>query len=199
MIFIASNTSKEYQEDVHKELLEIAKHVSTIESERKKNLEARAGVLVGFNGLALVTLLNSSVRVLEVGIPAFNELTYDSVMFTPIVKLPLFTKLAPVISMILFLFSCICLTVSLYKFMLVIGQPRQYKSIDMKEIINLGIQHTNSLFYMKSSAIYTNALNFNRKLTENKYKDFSIASKILIISVVSLLIWYLFYHSIIVK
>lgn len=167
-------------DEKYKVLLEIAKQTLTVEAERKKSLEIRAGVLVGFNGLALITLLNSSTKVLEMGIPAFNELMYDTVMFTPIVKLPIFTEWAPIISVVLFIFSILGLVRSLYKCIRVIGKLRQYKGVDMKKIINLFLQQSDYMFYIQSVAIYVNALEVNRQLTEKKFRDFGAATNSLI-------------------
>jgi len=182
------------RDEKYKVLLEMAEQTLAAEAERKKSLESRTGVLVGFNGLALITLLNSPTKALEIGIPAFNELTYDTVMFTPIVKLPIFTEWAPIISMGVFILSILALVYSLYKFIRVIGKPRQYKGVDMKEVINLCLQRSNDMFYMQSVAIYANALEANRQLTEKKFQDFGSASNSLIFSVFCLLIWYIFFH-----
>ena len=181
-------------DEKYKVLLEIAKQTLTVEAERKKSLESRAGVLVGFNGLALITLLNSSTKVLEMGIPAFNELMYDTVMFTPIVKLPIFTEWAPIISVVLFIFSILGLVRSLYKCIRVIGKLRQYKGVDMKKIINLFLQQSDYMFYMQSIAIYVNALEANRQLTEKKFRDFGAATNSLVFSVCCLVMWYIFFH-----
>ena len=150
--------------------------------------------MVGFNGLALITLLNSSTKVLEMGIPAFNELMYDTVMFTPIVKLPIFTEWAPIISVVLFIFSILGLVRSLYKCIRVIGKLRQYKGVDMKKIINLFLQQSDYMFYIQSVAIYVNALEVNRQLTEKKFRDFGAATNSLIFSVCCLVMWYIFFH-----
>ena len=171
VIRVESNlfNSQENKES-HKALLEIAKYALSTESERKKNLETRAGILIGFTGLALINLLTGSIKVYEKGIPALREITYDSFMFTPIVRLPIFTQYAPIISMFLFSASIICLTVALFKFIQVIGRLYQYKGIDMENFINLSIRRSDYAFYMKSVAIFTHALNENRHLTEKNLK-----------------------------
>ena len=175
-------------------LLEMAKYALLVEAERKKNLESRAGVLVGFTGLALITLLNSSTKVLEIGVPAFNELMYDTVMFTPIVKLPIFTQWAPIFSMVFFLLSILGLAYSLYKFIRVIGKLRRYTGVDMKEIIDLCLQQTDSIFYLQSTAFCYNVLETNRKLTDKQFQGFGDASNGLIFSVCCLVVWYIFFH-----
>ena len=175
-------------------LLESARHALTLESERKKNLEARAGVLAGFNGLALVTVLTDTTKVFEIGVHAFNELTFDAVVFTPIVKLPIFTQLAPVISMFCFGVAIIGLTVSMYKFVQVVGSPREYRGVDLKALVDFFIQKSDYGFYMWSVGSYHNTLETNRQLTEEKFKIFGLASKIMITSICFLVGWYIFYH-----
>lgn len=195
MIKVGTNSINNVNnKESHKALLEIVKYVLSAESDRKKNVETRAGILIGFTGLALINLLTSSVKVYEKGIPALKELTYDSVMFTPIVRLPIFTQYAPLISMALFSGAIICLTIALFYFIKSIGQFYQYKAIDMKSLINISIQESDYLFYMKSVAICVHALNENRQLTEKKIGIFSSGFNMLLWAVILLLMWYFFYH-----
>lgn len=150
----------------------------------KKTIENKTGGFIGFLSTALFFLLNYKATIYITGINAIHSST-----------ILCYNKIVLIMNMILFSLPIITLIITLYHFGQVLGKPRQYKRIELKDTINIFLDTIEpKLFYLKLAAIYTKEISHNRTETDKKISSFYKGIQFLRWSIVLLVTWFIFFH-----